>query len=146
MKQPLVVALACALACAVSAQSSKSIEWIFIGGGDAAFHAIDKTTGRNLRSAPVAETTGTPMTYLTSSGRQFVVIATRRGAGANAGRLRAGPAAEFRKREAVMESLSYGRLHSFSSGSVRRRRCSRRNRRWSEPSRTKRKRSCPASP
>lgn len=44
--------------------------------------AIDKATGRDLWSAPTAETTGTPMTYLTSSGRQFVVVATGRGADA----------------------------------------------------------------
>ena len=55
---------------------------VFIGGGDAAFHAIDKATGRDLWSAPTAETTGTPMTYRTSSGRQFVVVATGRGADA----------------------------------------------------------------
>ena len=52
---------------------------IFIGGGDLAFHAIDKATGRDLWSAPVRETTGTPMTYLARSGRQFVVVATGRG-------------------------------------------------------------------
>jgi quinoprotein glucose dehydrogenase len=51
---------------------------IFIGGGDLAFHAIDKATGRDLWSAPVRETTGTPMTYLARSGRQFVVVATGR--------------------------------------------------------------------
>jgi quinoprotein glucose dehydrogenase len=52
---------------------------IFIGGGDLAFHAIDKTTGRDVWSAPLRETTGTPMTYLARSGRQFVVVATGRG-------------------------------------------------------------------
>ena len=52
---------------------------IFIGGGDLAFHAVDKATGRELWSAPVRETTGTPMTYLSRSGRQFVVVATGRG-------------------------------------------------------------------
>jgi quinoprotein glucose dehydrogenase len=51
---------------------------IFIGGGDLAFHAIDKATGRDLWSAPIRETTGTPMTYLARSGRQFVVVATGR--------------------------------------------------------------------
>ena len=55
---------------------------VFIGGGDAAFHAIDKATGHDLWSALTAETTGTPMTYLASSGRQFVVVATGRGADA----------------------------------------------------------------
>ena len=52
---------------------------LFIGGGDRAFHAIDKKTGRELWSAPTLETTGTPMTYLARSGRQFVVVATGRG-------------------------------------------------------------------
>jgi quinoprotein glucose dehydrogenase len=51
---------------------------IFVGGGDRAFHAVDKTTGRELWSAPTLETTGTPMTYEVS-GRQFVVVATGRG-------------------------------------------------------------------
>ena len=56
---------------------------VFIGGGDAAFHAIDKASGRDLWSTPTAETTGTPMTYLTSAGRQFpssqpAVVRTRR--------------------------------------------------------------------
>jgi quinoprotein glucose dehydrogenase len=53
---------------------------IFVGGGDKAFHALDKTTGRGLWSVPTLETTGTPMTYLSRSGRQFVVVATGRGA------------------------------------------------------------------
>ena len=51
---------------------------IFIGGGDLAFHAIDKATGRELWSTPLRETTGTPMTYQARSGRQFVLIATGR--------------------------------------------------------------------
>jgi quinoprotein glucose dehydrogenase len=51
---------------------------IFIGGGDQAFHAFDKTDGREVWSAPLGEGTGTPMTYQTRSGRQFVVIATGR--------------------------------------------------------------------
>jgi quinoprotein glucose dehydrogenase len=53
---------------------------VFIGGGDLAFHAIDKTSGRDVWSAPTRETTGTPMTYEARSGRQFVLIATGRGA------------------------------------------------------------------
>ena len=53
---------------------------IFVGGGDRAFHALDKKTGHELWSAPALETTGTPMTYATASGRQFVVVATGRGA------------------------------------------------------------------
>ena len=53
---------------------------IFVGGGDAAFHALDKTTGRELWRTPTLETTGTPMTYATAAGQQFVVVATGRGA------------------------------------------------------------------
>ena len=53
---------------------------IFIGGGDASFHAVDKATGRDLWSTPLRETTGTPMSYQARSGRQFVVVATGRGA------------------------------------------------------------------
>ena len=53
---------------------------IFVGGGDHAFHAVDKRTGRELWSAPTLETTGTPMTYMSRLGRQFVVVATGRGA------------------------------------------------------------------
>ena len=50
---------------------------IFAGGGDSAFHAIDKTNGEELWSYAIpARTTGTPMTYSTVTGRQFVVIAT----------------------------------------------------------------------
>jgi quinoprotein glucose dehydrogenase len=52
---------------------------IFIGGGDAAFHAFDKNDGRELWSTPLGEGTGTPMTYQARSGRQFVVVATGRG-------------------------------------------------------------------
>lgn len=52
---------------------------IFAGGGDTAFHAVDKSTGEDLWTYPVgARTTGTPMTY-SSGGRQFVVIATGSG-------------------------------------------------------------------
>ena len=51
---------------------------IFIGGGDRAFHALDKQTGKELWSAPTGETTATPMTYEVD-GRQFVVVATGRG-------------------------------------------------------------------
>ena len=61
---------------------------IFIGGGDFAFHAIDKATGRDLWSAPLRETTGTPMTYQARSGRQFVVVATGRAARCGAGGVR----------------------------------------------------------
>lgn len=61
---------------------------VFIGGGDAAFHAIDKATGLDLWSAPTAETTGTPMTYLTSSRRQFVAGRDRPRRRCGTGRLR----------------------------------------------------------
>ncbi|MEP7119049.1 MAG: PQQ-binding-like beta-propeller repeat protein, partial [Acidobacteriota bacterium] len=52
---------------------------IFVGGGDRAFHALDTRTGRDLWSVPTLETTGTPMTYATATGMQFVVVATGRG-------------------------------------------------------------------
>src|ERR1041385_9154711 len=42
-------------------------------------HAIDKSTGADLWSMPLRETTGTPMTYQTRAGRQFVLVATGRG-------------------------------------------------------------------
>ena len=54
---------------------------IFVGGGDRAFHAVDKATGKDLWSMETLETTGTPMTYEVG-GRQFVVVATGRGAAA----------------------------------------------------------------
>jgi len=50
---------------------------IFVGGGDESLHAVDKSTGKDLWSAPVGrKTSGTPMTYRTASGKQYVVIAT----------------------------------------------------------------------
>ena len=50
---------------------------VFIGGGDTAFHAVDKATGKDIWTYPLGRrTTSTPMTYRTKSGRQFVVIAT----------------------------------------------------------------------
>jgi quinoprotein glucose dehydrogenase len=49
---------------------------IFIGGGDQAFHAVDKATGKDLWTFPLGRrTTSTPATYRTKSGKQFVVIA-----------------------------------------------------------------------
>ena len=52
-------------------------------GRDADSKAFDKTTGTEVwRGATSYRTTGNPMTYRTSSGRQFVAIAT--GAGARA--------------------------------------------------------------
>ena len=49
---------------------------VFAGGGDNAFHAIDKRSGAELWSYPTgaAMTTGRPMTYRVG-GRQYVVIA-----------------------------------------------------------------------
>jgi quinoprotein glucose dehydrogenase len=53
---------------------------LFVGGGDGALHAIDKTSGRDLWSTSIPRrTSGTPMTYRSRSGRQFVVIATGSG-------------------------------------------------------------------
>ena len=53
---------------------------LFVGGGDDAFHAVDPSTGRDLWRMPLPrKTTGTPMTYRTKGGRQFVVIATGQG-------------------------------------------------------------------
>jgi quinoprotein glucose dehydrogenase len=53
---------------------------VFAGGGDTAFHAVDKSNGRDLWSYPLGrQATATPMTYQTKSGRQFVVIATGSG-------------------------------------------------------------------
>ena len=50
---------------------------VFVGGGDIAFNAFDAMTGQELWRHPLnARTTGTPMTYRTSSGIQFVVVAT----------------------------------------------------------------------
>jgi quinoprotein glucose dehydrogenase len=57
---------------------------LFVGGGDSALHAIDKTTGRELWQGSLpARSHGTPMTYRTRDGRQFVVIATGSGADAS---------------------------------------------------------------
>ena len=49
---------------------------VFAGGGDEAFHALDKRSGEELWAYPTTglKTTGTPMTYR-SAGRQYVVIA-----------------------------------------------------------------------
>jgi len=56
---------------------------VFIGGGDMAFHAIDKASGQDLWSFALGQrTTSTPSTYRTKSGRQFVVIASGSGSDA----------------------------------------------------------------
>lgn len=53
---------------------------VFAGGGERALFAFDKRTGREVWHAPLPRrTTGTPMTYRSSSGRQFVLITTGSG-------------------------------------------------------------------
>jgi quinoprotein glucose dehydrogenase len=53
---------------------------VFVGGNDSAFHALDLTTGRELWKVPLPRrVTGTPMTYRSRAGRQFVVVATSAG-------------------------------------------------------------------
>jgi quinoprotein glucose dehydrogenase len=50
---------------------------VFAGGGDVAFHAVDAGTGAELwQTAMPRRGNGTPMTYRSRAGRQFVVIAT----------------------------------------------------------------------
>jgi quinoprotein glucose dehydrogenase len=56
---------------------------LFVSGGGTVLYAIDKATGRTLWSADLGRRAySVPMTYQTSAGRQFVVIAT--GASADA--------------------------------------------------------------
>ena len=56
---------------------------VFIGGGDPYLYAFDAATGREISRVPTEfRTSGNPMTYVSGSGRQFVVIAT--GAGPDA--------------------------------------------------------------
>ncbi|TAK19181.1 MAG: pyrroloquinoline quinone-dependent dehydrogenase [Acidobacteria bacterium] len=56
---------------------------VFVGGADMALSAYDAKTGKELLRKELARrANGTPMTYRTSAGHQFLVIAT--GAGANA--------------------------------------------------------------
>ncbi len=56
---------------------------LIFGGGDAAFYAFDQATGAEVWSAALRRRAqGTPMTYRSRGGRQFVVIAT--GAGEDA--------------------------------------------------------------
>lgn len=53
---------------------------VFVGGGDAALNVFDKATGKELlRLTLPRRTSGTPMTYRSRSGRQFVVIGTGSG-------------------------------------------------------------------
>ena len=50
---------------------------VFGGGGDLALRAMDSATGAELWHAPLSRrANGTPMTYRSRAGRQFVVIAT----------------------------------------------------------------------
>jgi quinoprotein glucose dehydrogenase len=50
------------------------------GGGDRALYAFDKITGREIWKSDLPRSaTATPMTYRTSAGTQFVVMATGRG-------------------------------------------------------------------
>jgi quinoprotein glucose dehydrogenase len=53
---------------------------VFIGGGDASFHAVDASTGQDLFTFALGRrTTGTPASYLAADGRQMVVIASGSG-------------------------------------------------------------------
>jgi quinoprotein glucose dehydrogenase len=50
---------------------------VFAGGGDQAFHAVDAATGNEAWQFPLTRrANGTPMTYRSRAGRQFVVVAT----------------------------------------------------------------------
>jgi quinoprotein glucose dehydrogenase len=50
---------------------------VFAGGGDLALHAVDASSGAEVWRAPLPRrANGTPMTYRSAAGRQFVVIAT----------------------------------------------------------------------
>lgn len=56
---------------------------VFVGGGDTFFHAVDTATGSDLWTWPLKRrTTGTPMTYQTKDGTQYVVIASGSGSDA----------------------------------------------------------------
>jgi quinoprotein glucose dehydrogenase len=56
---------------------------LFVSSEDRALHAIDKATGKDLWQGPLpARSYGTPMTYRTREGHQFVVVATGQGANA----------------------------------------------------------------
>ena len=56
---------------------------VFITGGASSLYAFDKATGEELWSADLgAGSAANPMTFMAESGRQLVVIASGRGAGA----------------------------------------------------------------
>ena len=54
---------------------------VFVGGGDTAFHALDKMTGKEVWVSDMLPrpTEGTPMTYRSHAGRQFVLVTTGSG-------------------------------------------------------------------
>ena len=55
----------------------------FVGGEDMSLHAIDKATGKDLwQGALPARSYGTPLTYRSRAGKQYVVIAAGQGADA----------------------------------------------------------------
>ena len=56
---------------------------VLIGGGERYLYAFDAATGREVTRVPTElRTSGNPMSYVTGTGRQFIVIAT--GAGPDA--------------------------------------------------------------
>ncbi len=56
---------------------------VMLGGGDPYLYTFDKASGAELwRGATPGPVYGNPMTYMTQSGKQFVVVATGRGASA----------------------------------------------------------------
>ncbi len=59
---------------------------VFLGGGSSALHAIDAGTGATLWTGDLGgpQGRGNPMTYRTSGGRQYVVIAASNGDGTGA--------------------------------------------------------------
>jgi quinoprotein glucose dehydrogenase len=53
---------------------------VFVGSEDTALHAVDKKSGKDLWQGTLpGPSKGTPMTYLTQSGHQFVVVAVGSG-------------------------------------------------------------------
>jgi len=57
---------------------------VFVGGGEPYLYAFDKFTGREIwRGATPFKTNGNPMTYLTQTGKQVIVVATGGGAAAS---------------------------------------------------------------
>ena len=57
---------------------------VFIGGGDMAFHAVNKATGADVWTYPLkVRTTSSPSTFRTANGKQFVAICAGNGADAS---------------------------------------------------------------